>query len=170
MRFDSLKPRFVFNFLIMPINNVSRQLKQNFIQHLKLQCGNVKKIHSGGELYSVNSQVLNIRCRTKEKVENGSRLFWYSFNYNLINSNVRYAVFITTTEEYFILLPIEVLSQLKERMYEARSNPSTRTFYIDWDELVLILKDGTYRIGKYYRSFSKDDKELPTELMIKGNR
>jgi hypothetical protein len=148
----------------MPINKTSKELKTSLIINLEKHYGVVKKISTYGEVYDINGKRINIRCRTKSNSINESRLFWYSFNYSLAD-RVDYVLYMMTTSEYFILFPVAFLEEIKSSLYHLNDNPSTKTFYIDWDQLLLLHKDGVKSISDYHKSFSVEDPNFPTEFI-----
>lgn len=153
----------------MPINPASRSLKEKLLENFEKRGCVVRKIHRHGEIYSINSKRVNIRCRTKHKTVNDSRLFWYSFDFNLAN-DVDFVIFITTNEDFFVIMKPSVLVAIKDKLYPFKRNESARTFYIDWDELNLLHRDGRIDIGKHHGSFSSEDLNLPQELILTKNQ
>jgi hypothetical protein len=148
----------------MPINPESRKLKINFFENLRKHGCVVRRVSGSGEIYTVNSKRINIRCTTKHKTDKfSSRLFWYSYDFSL-NDRLDYVIFIMTNEDYFIFMDIEFLNENLEYLYVVKRKNSIRTFSIDWDNLELVCRNKRINIAKYHASLSEDDKDLPVKI------
>jgi hypothetical protein len=59
----------------------------------------------------------------------------------------------TTESDYFVMLPSSFLESLKDRMYPARRNAGVGMFDIDWDNEMIVLKEGErISIDDYYHN------------------
>ena len=134
---------------------------EGFINKLELLGYRVKKDHKKPQTYYINGELVNIRSRGKLKgTADGSRLFWYSVAFSVLQY-VKWVIYITTESDYFFMFPSSFLESLKDRMYPDRRNAGVGVFDIDWDNEMIVLKEGEIkRIGEYYHNL-RDREDYP---------
>lgn len=109
------------------------------------------------QIYIINSKLVNLRCRSKEReMSEGSKIledraYWYSISFNVLQE-VDWVIYLMTTSDYFIMLPSSFLNDIKERMYCDYSKKDVGIFDINWDGLLIELKDGVVDISHYYHN------------------
>ena len=85
---------------------------------------------------------MNIRSRRKSReTADGSRRLWYSVVFSVLQ-DVKWAIYMTTGSDYFVMLPSSFLESLKDRMYPDRRKAGVGVFDIDWDNMTIDLKQG----------------------------
>ncbi len=79
-------------------------------------------------------------------------LFWYSVAFSVLQ-DAKWVIYMTTEPDYFIMLPSSFLESLKDRMYPDRSKAGVGVFDIDWDSMMIELKQGErISIDDYYHN------------------
>ena len=114
---------------------------QSFIEKLLSLGYRVAEVSKKPQIYSINGVLVNIRVRSKFKRANGNRVFWYSVTFSVLKK-VSWVIYITTTHDYFFMLPSSFLESLKDRTYPDRKNDNVGVFDIDWDDSSIFLKQG----------------------------
>ena len=101
---------------------------------------------------------MNIRSRGKSReTADGSKRFWYSVHFSVLQ-DVKWVIYMTTESDYFVMLPSSFLESLKDRMYPDRSKAGVGVFDIDWDNLMIVLKQGELiSINEYYHNLIRCD-------------
>ena len=133
--------------------NVQAEEKlEGFINKLASSGYRVTEVHRKPQIYSINGELVNIRSRGKSKETTHGRRFWYSVTFSVLQE-VRWVIYLTTDSDYFMMFPSSFLESLKERMYPDRKNAGVGVFDIDWDNEMIVLKEGeVIRIGEYYHN------------------
>jgi len=119
-----------------------------FIDKLVLLGYDVQQESKKPRVYSIDGQLVNIRSRSRQKLADGSRLFWYSVAYSVLQE-VKWVIYLMTTSDYFVMLPSSFLQLYKEDMYEDYKNAGVGVFDIDWDGLAIELKGKRIPIAGY---------------------
>lgn len=134
--------------------NVQAEEKlDGFINKLTSLGYKVTEVQKKPQIYSINGELVNIRSRgeSKETVD-GSRLFWYSVAFSVLQ-DAKWVIYMTTEPDYFIMLPSSFLESLKDRMYPDSSKAGVGVFDIDWDSMMIELKQGErISIDDYYHN------------------
>ena len=133
--------------------NVQAEEKlEGFINKLASLGYRIKEVRKKPQIYSINGELVNIRSRGKHKdTADGSRLFWYSIAFSVLQE-VKWVIYITTTPDYFVMLPSSFLESLKERMYPDMNKVDVGVFDIDWDGLAIELQGERKSINEYYHN------------------
>jgi hypothetical protein len=134
--------------------NINAEEKlEGFISKLASLGYRVREVRKKPQIYSINDEPVNIRCRGKSRItSDGSRLFWYSVAFSVLQE-VNWVIYIATESDYFVMLPSNFLNSLKDRMYPDRSKTETGVFDIDWDSLAIELSQGErISINEYYHN------------------
>ncbi len=142
----------------MTQNIQAKESLEGFINKLMSLGYRVTKVSKKPQIYSINGELVNIRSRGKSKEPaDGSRLFWYSVAFSVLQ-DVKWVIYITTDSDYFFMFPSSFLESLKDRMYPDRRNAGVGVFDIDWDNEMIVLKEGEIiSIHDYYHQL--DDPE-----------
>ena len=124
---------------------------EDFINKLASRGYRISEVRKKPQVYSIDSELVNIRSRGKSKeTADGSRLFWYSIAFSVLQE-VKWVIYLTTDSDYFVMFPSNFLESVKDRMYPDRSKAGVGVFDIDWDNEMIVLKEGKIeRIGEYY--------------------
>jgi len=136
----------------------SEEKLEDFINKLESRGYRIREVRKKPQIYSINDALVNIRSRGKHKdTADRSRLFWYSIAFNVLQE-VKWVIYITTTPDYFVMLPSSFLASLKDRMYADRNKADVGVFDIDWDGLAIELSQGErISIYEYYHSLTHTD-------------
>jgi len=145
----------------MTQNIQAEEKREGFINKLASLGYRVKEVHKRPRIYSINGELVNIRSRSKSKEPVGeSRRFWYSVAFSVLQ-DVKWVIYMTTESDYFVMLPGSFLGSLEGRMYPDRKNAGVGVFDIDWDNEMIVLKEGEIiRIGEYYHNL-RDREDYP---------
>ncbi|MFC1962895.1 hypothetical protein ACFLWB_02730 [Chloroflexota bacterium] len=137
----------------MTQNISAKGKKDGFINKLESLGYRVAEVQKRPQIYSINDELVNIRSRGKSrKTTDGSRLFWYSVAFSVLQ-DVKWVIYMATTSDYFVMLPSIFLESLKDRMYPVESSAGTGVFDIDWDGTMIELKQGErISINDYYHN------------------
>ena len=137
----------------MTRNIQAEEKLEGFINKLVSLGYRVTKVSKKPQIYSINSELVNIRSRGKSKeTADGSRLFWYSVAFSVLQ-DVKWVIYIITESDYFVMLPSSFLESLKDSMYPDRKNAGVGVFDIDWDNMTIDLKQGErISIDDYYHN------------------
>jgi hypothetical protein len=133
--------------------NVQAEEKlEGFINKLASSGYRVTEVYRKPQIYSINGELVNIRSRGKSKETAHGRRFWYSVTFSVLQE-VRWVIYLTTDSDYFMMFPSSFLESLKEHMYPDRKNAGVGVFDIDWDNEMIVLKQGeVIRIDEYYHN------------------
>jgi hypothetical protein len=102
-------------------------------------------------IYRVNNKLVNIRVRDIP-ADTCTTRFWYDLSTSVLNE-VDYIAYLTTTPDYFIMMPSGFLKNISERMSTRPKHPNKRVFYLDFDSLKLELIGGErISINSYYHN------------------
>jgi len=141
----------------MTRNTQAEEKLEGFISKLESLGYRVREVQKKPQIYSINGELVNIRSRSKHKEASIGRLFWYSIAFNVLHE-VKWVIYLTTESDYFIKFPSSFLENLKDRMYPDRNKAGVGVFDIDWDNLMIVLKQGeTIRINEYYHNLIDED-------------
>ncbi len=123
--------------------NVNTKEKiDGFINKLESLGYRTIEVQKKPQIYSINNILVNIRSRGKSReTAGGNRLFWYSVAFSVLQ-DVKWVIYMTTTSDYFVMLPSSFLESLKDRMYPDEAKGGTGVFDIDWDGMMIELKQG----------------------------
>jgi len=118
----------------------------------------VEEVSKRPQVYSIDNELVNVRCRgkTRENTYGEDRVFWYSVSFNVLQ-DVKWVLYLTTTSDYFVMLPSEFLESLEDDMYDDHSKDSTGIFNIDWDGLTIELRDKTIDLMPYYHNLLEEE-------------
>jgi len=125
---------------------------EDFINKLESLGYRIQKVRKKPQIYSINGERVNIRSRSRSEETTYGRRFWYSIHFSVLQ-DVRWVIYITTDSDYFIMFPSSFLESLKEHMYPDRKNAGVGVFDIDWDNEMIVLKEGEIiSIADYYHN------------------
>lgn len=138
--------------------NIHTEVKlEDFINKLASRGYNVSVVKKKPQIFSIDGTLVNIRCRGKSKEITGGRGFWYSISFNVLQE-VKWVIYITTTPDYFFMFPNTFLENLKDRMYPDKNKAGVGVFDLDWDNEMIVLRQGdVIRIGEYNHNFINPD-------------
>jgi hypothetical protein len=130
---------------------------EDFVDKLASLGYTVQEVRKRPQLYRINDELVNIRSRGKHKNSSYGRSFWYSVTFNVL-TEIKWVIYLMTSSDYFVMLPSRFLEHLKERMYPDRSKKGVGVFDIDWDNEMLVLKEGELvSIAEYYHNLIDPD-------------
>ena len=131
----------------------SEEKLEDFINKLESLGYRIQGVRKKPQIYSINGELVNIRSRGKHKdTADGSRLFWYNIAFSVLQE-VKWVIYMTTTPDYFVMLPSSFLESRKDRMYADKKKADVGVFDIDWDGLAIELSQGErVSIGDYYHN------------------
>ena len=137
----------------MARNIQAKEKLEGFINKLASLGYRVTEVHKKPQIYSISGELVNIRSRGKTKeTADGSRLFWYSVAFSVLK-DVKWVIYMATEPDYFVMLPSSFLESLKDRMYPDRSKAGVGVFDVDWDSMMIELKQGErISINDYYHN------------------
>ena len=135
----------------------SEEKLEDFINKLSSLGYRIQEVRRKPQLYSINDKLVNIRSRGKHKSTAYGRSFWYSVTFNVLQE-VKWVIYLMTSPDYFFMFPSSFLGNLKDRMYSDRSKTGVGVFDIDWDNEMMVLKQGELiRINEYYYNLIHQD-------------
>ena len=142
----------------MARNIQAEEKLEGFINKLELLGYIVGEVQKKPRIYSINGERVNIRSRGKSReTADGSRLFWYSVTFSVLEE-VKWVIYMMTESDYFVMLPTSLLESLRDRMYPDESKAGVGVFDIDWDNEMIVLKEGeVIRVGEYYHDLTDED-------------
>ena len=141
----------------MSRNVQAKEKLEDFINKLESLGYRVEVIKHRPQIYSINGERVNIRSRGKSKEIAGGRGFWYSVTFSVLQY-VKWVIYLTTDSGHFMMFPSSFLDSLKDRMYPDRKNAGVGVFDIDWDNEMIVLKEGeVIRVGEYYHDLTDED-------------
>ncbi len=72
--------------------------------------------------------------------------------------DVKWVIYLTTDSDHFMMFPSSFLDSHKDRMYPARRSAGVGVFDIDWDNEMIVLKQGeVIHVGEYYYDLTDED-------------
>ena len=133
--------------------NINAEAKlKGFITKLASLGYSVKEVSKKPQIYSINNELVNIRSRSKHRNAAYGRSFWYDISFSVLHE-VKWAIYLMTESDYFVRLPSSFLESIKGRMYLAENKVGVGVFDIDWDNLMIVLKQGELiSIDRYYHN------------------
>ena len=135
----------------------AKEKLEDFINKLESRGYEVREVSKKPQIYSINGELVNIRSRGKSKEIAGGRGFWYSVTFSVLQY-VKWVIYLTTDSDHFMMFPSSFLDSLKDRMYPDRKNAGVGVFDIDWDNEMIVLKEGeVIRVGEYYHDLTDED-------------
>ncbi len=134
-------------------NVQAKEKLEDFINKLASSGYEVSEVSKKPQMYSINGELVNIRSRGKSKeTADGSSLFWYSVAFSVLE-DVKWVIYLTTESDYFVMFPSSFLESLKDRVYPDSKNAGVGVFDIDWDSMMIELKQGErISIDDYYHN------------------
>lgn len=141
----------------MTRSSQSEEKLEGFINKLASRGYRIEEVRKKPQIYSINGELVNIRSRGKHKEASIGRLFWYNVAFNVLHE-VKWVIYLTTESDYFIKFPSSFLENLKDHMYPDKSNAGVGVFDIDWDNEMIVLKQGErVSIKNYYHNLIDED-------------
>ena len=130
---------------------------EDFINKLESLGYRIQKVRKKPQIYSINDELVNIRSRGKSQETTYGRRFWYSVTFSVLQY-VKWVIYLTTDSDHFMMFPSSFLDSHKDRMYPDRKNVGVGVFDIDWDNEMIVLKEGeVIRVGEYYHDLTDED-------------
>ena len=130
---------------------------EDFINKLASWGYEVREVSKKPQIYSINGERVNIRSRSRSEQRTYGRRFWYSVTFSVLQ-DVKWVIYLTTDSDHFMMLPSSFLDSLKDRMYPDRKDAGVGVFDIDWDNEMIVLKQGEIiSVSNYYHQL--DDPE-----------
>ena len=141
----------------MTRNIEAEEKLEGFINKLASLGYRVREARKKPQIYSINDELVNIRSRGKSQETTYGRRFWYSVTFSVLQY-VKWVIYITTDSDYFFMFPSSFLESLKDRMYPDRKNAGVGVFDLDWDNEMIVLRQGdVIRIGEYNHNLIYQD-------------
>ena len=84
---------------------------------------------------------MNIRSSEKSEETTYGRRFWYSITLSVLQ-DVKWVIYLTTDSDHSMMFPSSFLDIHKDCMYNDGSRSGVGIFNIDWDNKMLVLKEG----------------------------
>ena len=141
----------------MTRNIEAEEKLEGFINKLVSLGYEVREVSKKPQIYSINGERVNIRSRSRSERRTYGRRFWYSVHFSVLQ-DVKWVIYLTTDSDHFMMLPSSFLDSLKDRMYPDRKNAGVGVCDIDWDNEMIVLKQGEIiSIHDYYHQL--DDRE-----------
>ena len=141
----------------MSRNVQAKEKLEDFINKLASSGYEVRAVRKKPQIYSLNDELVNIRSREKSQETTYGRRFWYSVTFSVLQY-VKWVIYLTTDSDHFMMFPSSFLDSLKDRMYPDRKNAGVGVFDIDWDNEMIVLKEGeVIRAGEYYHDLTDED-------------
>jgi hypothetical protein len=135
----------------------TKQKLHDFVDKLDSLGYKVEPVSNRPQIFSIDDKLVNIRCRGKSKMIADGRGFWYSISFDILQK-VKWVIYITTTSEYFFMFPSTFLENHKESMYQDNNKAGVGVFDLDWDNEMIILKQGeVIPIREYYQNLVNED-------------
>jgi len=130
---------------------------EDFINKLESLGYRIQKVRKKPQIYSINDELVNIRSRGKSQETTYGRRFWYSVTFSVLQY-VKWVIYLTTDSDHFMMFPSSFLDSHKDCMYPDRKNAGVGVFDIDWDNEMIVLKEGeVIRVGEYYHDLTDED-------------
>ena len=130
---------------------------ESFISKLASMGYEVREVRKKPQIYSVNGELVNIRSRGRSQETTYGRRFWYSVTFSVLQ-DTKWVIYLTTDSDHFMMFPSSFLVSLKDRMYPDRKSAGVGVFDIDWDNEMIVLKEGeVIRVGEYYHDLTDED-------------
>lgn len=141
----------------MTRNIQSGEKLEDFINKLASLGYSIQEVRKKPQIYSIDGERVNIRSRSNYKEASYGRSFWYSISFSVLQE-VKWVIYITTSSDYFYKFPSSFLENLKERMHTDKKNAGVGIFDLDWDNGMMVLKQGELiRINEYYHNLVNQD-------------
>lgn len=135
------------------VENLGAKSRVNaFVSKLRLLNYSVNQVSVKPQIYAINNKLINIRATANIR-ENTSGVvtLWYDVSENILEQ-VDYIAYLTTTPDYFVLIPSEFLANLYQDMYVASDKEYARSFMVDWDACFLLLKQRCVDVMNFYQN------------------
>ena len=131
---------------------------RDFLDKLLSLGYSVEEVSKRPQVYSIDNELVNVRCRGKvrKNAYGEDRVFWYSVSFDVLQ-NVKWVLYLTTTSDYFVMLPSKFLESLEDHMYDDYNKDSTGIFDIDWDGLTMELRDKTIDLMPYHYNLLEEE-------------
>ncbi|HLA63165.1 MAG TPA: hypothetical protein VK610_01970 [Rhodothermales bacterium] len=140
--------------------DAAAEKRDAFIAKLKDLGYKVDQIKRKPVTYRINGKRVNVRVRDIPADTVATR-FWYDLSTSVLD-DVDYVAYLTTSLDYFVMMPSGFLKGVSERMSTRPKHPNKRVFYLDWDRLELELTGGErISFNSYYHNL-KDEAEYPS--------
>ena len=141
----------------MTRNIEAEEKLEGFLNKLRSLGYRVTEVRKKPQIYSINDELVNIRSRGKSQETTYGRRFWYSVTSSVLQY-VKWVIYLTTDSDHFMMFPSSFLDSHKDRMYPDRKNAGVGVFDIDWDNEMIVLKEGeVIRVGEYYHDLTDED-------------
>lgn len=131
--------------------NIDAEAKlRGFVTKLASLGYRTREVSKKPQIYSIDDGLVNIRSRAKHRNAWYGRSFWYDISFSVLRE-VKWVIYLTTDWDYFVKLPSSFLESIKDRMYLPRNKARVGVFDIDWDNLMIVLKQGELiSIDRFY--------------------
>lgn len=131
--------------------------REAFVNKLASLGYKVELIKQKPVTYRINGKRVNVRVRDIP-ADSAATRFWYDLSTSVLDE-VDYVAYLTTTPDYFVMMPSGFLAGVADRMSTRPKHPNKRVFYLDWDSLDLELSGGErVSVRDYYHNLlDKDD-------------
>lgn len=141
----------------MTRSSQSEEKLEGFINQLASLGYRIEEVQKKPQVYSINGELVNIRSRSKHRNAVYGRSFWYDIAFSVLHE-VKWVIYLMTESDYFVMFPSSFLENIKDRMYPARNRAGVGVFDIDWDNLMIVLKQGErVSIRNYYHNLIDED-------------
>jgi len=135
----------------------SEEKLEDFINKLESLGYRIQEVSKKPQIYSIDGELVNIRSRSRSEQRTYGRRFWYSVSFSVLQG-VKWVIYLTTDSDHFMMFPSSFLDSLKERMYPDRKNVEVGVFDLDWDNEMIVLRQGEIiSVHDYYHQL--DDPE-----------
>jgi hypothetical protein len=136
----------------MARNIQAEEKLEGFINKLESLGYEVREVCKKPQIYSINDELVNIRSRGKSRKTTHGRQFWYSITFSVLQE-VKWVIYLMTDSNYFMMFRSSFLDRHKDRMYPDRQKAEVGVFDIDWDNEMIVLKEGeVIPINDYYHN------------------
>lgn len=138
-------------------DSTSNQKIDGFLKKLSLMNHKVEYVSSRPKIYSIDGKLMNVRSTINVREDrNGVQNFWYDVSENVLD-RVDYLVYLTTTSDFFVLIPSEFMNRNFQFMYISNSNEYARSFMIDWDSCDMVMKDKRVNVIQFYQDLIHEE-------------
>jgi hypothetical protein len=109
------------------------------------------------QVYRIDGKRVNVRSTVNIREEaHGVITIWYDVSEGVL-SEVDYVAYITTTPDYFVLIPSDFLAGVYDEMYHANGKAGTRSFILNWDRCTMEVRDRAVDLMPYYHNLLLED-------------
>ena len=129
---------------------------REFLHKLRSLGYSVEEVSKRPQVYSIDNELVNVRCRGKTREDTEGKVFWYSVSFSVLQ-DVKWVLYLTTTSDYFVMLPSKFLESLEDDMYDDYGKDSTGIFNINWDGLAIELRDKMIGLMPYYHNLLEEE-------------